>query len=153
MSLCHRRKQRSPMDAQKPTTEYRKKHYKASLEKSTKWWWQYCSFFFPKTIFLEFVLVQPNPSVTVIFATQGQTESNSCHFIWAIQDLSSESRWNVVWNVFTQRPRGNRKRVGCLFTICIQSSFVTVPCSSFFPKPQRDTRWRFHFWPLCYTNS
>lgn len=30
-------------------------------------------------------------------------------------------------------------RLGCLFTICIQSSFDTVPRSSFFPKPQRDS--------------
>lgn len=36
--------------------------------------------------------------------------------------------------------RGGSERLGCLFTICIQSSFVTVPCSPFFPpKPQRRT--------------
>lgn len=29
------------------------------------------------------------------------------------------------------RMRGNRERLGCLFTIRIQSSFVTVPRSSF----------------------
>lgn len=107
-----------------------------------------------KNTFREFVLVEAYSKCYCVFAMRGQTKSKPCHFISAIHDPSSKEQMKCCMEtVFVERPRSDRERLGCLFTICIQSPFVTVPCSSFSETTERDTRRRFHFWPLCYTNS
>lgn len=86
--------------------------------------------------FQDFVQVEPNLYVVVIFAKEVQTPSNLCHFIFVIHCLSSKNTGDVVRNMWS----GKRERLWCLFTICIQSSFDTVPCSSFSKTTKRHSR-------------
>lgn len=87
------------------------------------------------------------------FATRGQTQSNPSHFILAIHDLSSEERWNVVWNIFMGRVRGNREKTWVFIynmhpIILCHGSMLGLFFAPPKKKPQRDTHCRFHFWPL-----
>lgn len=86
------------------------------------------------TACLDFVLVEPDPRVS---ATQGQIRSSplSLH----LRDTQSKQQKHRKTLYGTSLQRSNWERLGCLFTICIQSSFDTVPCLSFSETTKRQS--------------
>ena len=115
--------------------------------------WQDCSAFRPK-ISSESLFWLSRLKVLLFPRRAGSNEEQALSL--HLSDARSKQQRadeTLSGNVFMERLRSDRERLGCLFTICIQSSFVTVPCASFSETTETDTRRRFHFWPLCYTNS
>lgn len=86
---------------------------------------------------LHFVLVEPDPRVS---AARGQIHSSplSLH----LRDTRSERQRCSTHETLcgTSPRRGNGERLGCLFTICIQSSFDTAPCLSFSETTRRHSQ-------------
>lgn len=148
MDMCVMSGGDGPSEEQRPYIQYHRHHFgrprPAWLNFSTitiaeGGKWQTLAILRTRSVFQEFVWVKSDP--TGIFLRR--VNPRAC-LVTLSATPSEQRRREAAWNIFTERPRRNRESLGCLFTLCIQSSFVTVPR---FPKPQRDTSWRFHFWP------
>lgn len=89
-------------------------------------------------------------------ATKG-VNSRANHVIC---DLNGRNRWNIVWNISIKSPRRRGAEGGgqsWKTWVFIYNMHPIILCHSstfaFFRNHRgRDTRRRFHFWPLCYTN-